>query len=73
MIHIYFNDDAKPHDLTDNGSMCECHPKVIIHDSELIIVHTPFSRKKEILTNKDVEQILDATGDVDGDIVVDDY
>lgn len=72
MIHIYFNNDAKEHDLTDDGSMCDCHPRVRIFNSELIVIHTPFSQNKEVLTNKDVDEILNESGDIDGDIVVDD-
>lgn len=54
MINILPINDLKEH--TEN-STCECEPKVIIEDGEIIVIHNSYDRREVI------EQAIDLMND----------
>ena len=55
MINVLPNNDIKPH---TEDSTCECKPKVIFENGEIIVVHNAFDKRerKEELVREIKEQ-----------------
>ena len=52
MVHILPRNDTKEH-IED--TMCECEPKIIIENGEMIVIHNSFDHREII---EDVNQIM---------------
>ena len=56
MLAIVPNNDIKPHD--DFKTTCECEPKVIFENGEMIVIHNAFDNREII---EQVNKILDGS------------